>query len=322
MEWGILPNTVALAAVALLGYLFGRSGLRRPHVDPNQMRREFQRAREVVTELEQISLEVRRNLATHHGSVAKIQQRLNELQRSAADADSQEFCRDAERLLLPTQKMAQNMTRAYDALRKQSSKLNAFADARVDPLTGLSSRRAMDDSLSMLLALKRRYHNPFSIALVTIDDFPSIQEQGNATVESAIRQVAEVLAANGRETDIVARFGGAEFVVLMPETELDGAAVAARRVRRMAQRDTSLTISIGLAIAGEGDTHAALLHRAETALNSAHSAGGNCICQHDGAKVTAVPTTPFVLLDDAQPKPTQKQAPAKVPASVPGPLIP
>ena len=301
MEWGLLPNTVALASVALLGYMFGRSALRRPHADPNQMRREFQRAREVVSELERISMQMRRHLATHHGSIAQIHQRLVSLQSEAVDEPAKAFCRDAQQLLMPTKQMAQDMTHAYEALRKQSSKLTTFNDVRIDSLTNLSSRKAIDESMAMLLAMKKRYHNPFAAALITIDGFADIQrEQGEAASEAAIRQVADILQANVRETDIAGRFGGGEFVVLMPETDLKFAAVVTRRIRRIVQRDTDLTVSSGLTAAGQGDTARSLMHRAEMALNDAHAHGRNSISQHDGDYVDEVATTPFLVLDEAE----------------------
>ena len=301
MEWGILlPNTVALGAVALLGYMFGRSALRRPQADPNQMRREFQRAREVVSELERISLEMRRHMATHHGSIAQIHQRLATLQSQAVDESTLAFCRDAEQLLSPSRNMSQDMTHAYDALRKQSAKLTDFNDVRVDSLTGLSSRTAMDESITMLLAMKRRYHNPFAVALISIDNFTAIEDEKS---NAAIRMVADILQANVRETDIVARFGSGDFVVLMPETDLEFAAVVTRRARRIVQRDTDVTISCGMTAAIAEDSADALMRRAEFALNAARSRGDNSISQHDGRDVTEVTTTPFLMLDEADPNP-------------------
>lgn len=294
MEWGILPNTVALAAVALLGYLFGRSGLRRPQADPNQMRQEFQRARTVVNELERISLDLRRNLANHHGSVAQLQKRLTELQTTASDDATVQFCRDAEQLLAPTRDLTRNMTSAYNALREQSGKLNAFADTRVCPLTGLSNRKALDDSLASLLALKRRYHNPFAVCLIEIDGYNALQnDRGEAATKAILKQIADLLQGNIRETDIAARFGGGEFVIVMPETDLESAAIVARRARRVIQQETDVTISSGLASALDGDTGATLLCRAEMARNEATVTGRDRIHQHSGGELSAVPSRKF-----------------------------
>ena len=300
MEWGILlPNTVALGAVALLGYMFGRSALRRPRIDPKQVRQDFQRAREVVAELESISLELRRNLAAHQGSTAQIRKRLAKLKQDSTDPATEEFCQDVERWLLPPQQLTQEMSQAYNALRAQSTKLTAFADVRVDPLTGLSSRRAMDESLAMLLAMKQRYHQPFAIVLLAIDDYSQWQEANGETAgQQVIRQVAEILQRSIRETDIAARFSGAEFVMLLPETDLEGAAVLARRVRRLVQRDTDHTVSSGLAAAMDGDTAAFLMRRAQMSLNASQTDGCNSISQHDGTAVSGVPTTPFLSFDD------------------------
>ena len=300
MEWGILPSTVALAAVALLGYIFGRSSLRRPQADPNQMRQEFQRAKTVVTELERISLDLRRNLANHHGSVGQLQKRLSELQTNAADAATMQFCRDAEQLLAPTRDLSRNMTSAYNALREQSGKLNTFADMRVCPLTGLSNRKALDESLASLIALKRRYHNPFSVCLIEIDNFHALQnDRGEAETKAILKQIADILQTNIRETDIAARFGGGVFVIVMPETDLESAAIVARRAGRVIQEQTDVTISSGLASALDGDTGATLLCRAEMARNEATVTGRDRIHQHSGCELTAVPSRKLYRLEYA-----------------------
>jgi diguanylate cyclase len=92
--------------------------------------------------------------------------------------------------------------------------------------------------------------------------------------------VARLLQEEARETDIIARYGGDEFVVIMPQSNLDAAMVAAERLRQKIERDTSLTISVGVASAGKGDTPEALFHRADTALYRAKVAGRNRVFAH------------------------------------------
>ena len=299
MEWGILPNTVALAAVALLGYLFGRSALRNVKADPNQMRRELKRAKLVVSELERIAQEVRRSLASHHSSILHFQDRLNELSVEADGAPTQDICREAARLLRPTLELSNNMASAYDALRQQSNMLMSFTDVRTDALTGLSNRRAMDESIASLLSMMKRYRSPFAVGIFDVDHFKKVNDEfGHLYGDDVLKEVAAVMEQCVRETDILARDGGEEFVVVMPETDLQGAAIMARRIRRSVERETAVSISGGLAQAIDGDADSTLLGRADEALYAAKAAGRNCIYHHQGLEVEAVSSTQFQLAED------------------------
>jgi diguanylate cyclase len=287
MDWTLLPTPVAIAVVALLGYLFGRSTLQRAQADPNQMRRELKRAAQVVAELERIAQEVRRNLASHHTSVLHFKDRLNEL--GMDPTATRNVCQEAERLLKPTMRLVSQMASAYDELRQQSSMLLSFTEVRTDALTGLSNRRAFDEALTTLLAMKKRYKASFSVAIFDIDHFKKVNDQlGHLHGDKVLKQVAELLELCVRETDIVARYGGEEFIVLMPETELDGARVLARRIQRMVEAESDVTVSGGMATALATDDERTIVVRADEAMYAAKAAGRNGVYQHDGREITPI----------------------------------
>jgi predicted signal transduction protein with EAL and GGDEF domain len=100
-----------------------------------------------------------------------------------------------------------------------------------------------------------------------------------------LQQVARLLDQCVRETDIVTRYGGEEFVIVMPETDLNRAAFISERIRARAAAELSLTISGGVAMALDGDTPRTLLTRADSALYGAKSAGRNAIYQHNGQNI-------------------------------------
>jgi diguanylate cyclase (GGDEF)-like protein len=289
MDWTILPTPVAIAAVALLGYLFGRSSLRRAQADPNQMRRELKRAKQVVAELERIAQDVRRNLANHHSSVLHFKDRLAELGADADAAATRHMCHEAERLLTPTLRLVSQMATAYDQLRQQSSMLMSFTEVRTDALTGLSNRRAFDEALATLLAMQKRYKATFSVAIFDIDHFKKVNDElGHLHGDQILKQVAELLEVCVRETDIAARFGGEEFIVIMPETDLEGARILARRIQRMVEAETDVTLSGGITRAIAGDDDRSVVARADEALYAAKAAGRNGIYQHDGCEVAPI----------------------------------
>ena len=278
---GILPNTVALAIVAVLGYLFGRR--RRPIAkpDPSQMRRELERAKPVVNEMEKIAQQLRQNLASHHSNIVKFRDRLRQLDGALPEEVAADIRRETDELLNPTIQLASSMAIAYESLRRQSDTLASFNKFRTDALTGLSNGQVLSESIDSLLALKRRYRNPFAIAVFDVDS-------GHGEEASQLSDITRLLESCVRETDIVGRFGGTEFVVVMPETDLEGAAMLARRVRRAVESGTETTVSAGLAYAINGDEESSLLARADEALYAAKAAGRNCIYQHDGLQIEAV----------------------------------
>jgi diguanylate cyclase (GGDEF)-like protein len=292
-----IPTPVALGAVAVLGYLFGR----RRHLQTtelNQARRELKRARAVIRELEAISQHVRSSLTHHESSIVTFKERLASLARSDDGAAWQQLCDEAERILRPTQKLSNEIAQAYDEIRQQTHLLMSFTEVRTDPLTGVSNRRALDETLNNLLAMRTRYDTTFAIIIVDIDHFKQVNDkQGHLFGDDVLRSVAHHLDDCVRETDLVARFGGEEFVMVLPQTEFDGASILAERMRVRIEQKMRVTISGGVASIQDGDTPGSLLARADSALYSAKSAGRNRVFRHDGQRIEPVTGTTLADLE-------------------------
>lgn len=298
-----LPETVALAAVALIGYLFGTRTRDLAQGDTEQARRELKRAKQVARQLELIAETVRKDLATHRAFVAQFKDRVTRLGSKEGEACWQELCAEAEDMLKPTLRLAMQISHAYDEIRQQSNHLMSFTEVRTDPLTGVSNRRALDETLDNMFLMMQRYERPFSIGIFDIDHFKQINDhQGHLYGDRMLQKFAQVLDECVRDTDMVARYGGEEFVIIMPHTSLDGAGVFSDRLRKIVDEKLPLSVSGGLAEARVGDTAQALLARADSALYSAKAAGRNCIFRHDGKF-----TEPLA----SQLEPATKQVPAK-----------
>ncbi len=160
--------------------------------------------------------------------------------------------------------------------------------ARVDPLTGLGNRLRLNDELAAASARTKRYGNACSLALLDLDRFKDYNDAlGHVAGDAALRAVAAALTASVRATDVVCRFGGEEFVVLMPEQTLDGGTRAAERIRRAVEAlgleyptpggRRVLTISAGVAQIGRGTAPDAddVVRAADAALYRAKGAGRN-----------------------------------------------
>ena len=284
-----VPVPVALAAIALVGYLASRRSKIRHLTEAEQARRELKRARAVARELECIADSVRKNLASHSASIAHFKQRVGSLSGAEKEPSWQRLCKEAEEMLKPTLELATQIAQAYDELRQQTNQLMTFTEIRTDPLTRVSNRRALDDTLDSMFALLQRYGQGFSVAMFDIDHFKAVNDtQGHLYGDSILQAVARVIDESVRDTDVVARFGGEEFVVVMPLTELAGACIFAERLRGVIESSLAVTVSGGVAMAGDTDSASTLLSRADAALYSAKAAGRNAVFQHTGSDIESV----------------------------------
>jgi diguanylate cyclase len=285
---------VALSAVALIGYWVGRRNREQQQLSSEvQARRELKRAQAVAKELERIAVAVRRSIATHHSSVLKFKDRVSSLGGDQQEAAWQELCCEAEGMLKPTLKLAAQLASAYDEIRQQSNNLMTFTEVRTDPLTGVSNRRALDETLESMFAMMHRYEHPFSVVLLDIDNFKQINdEQGHLYGDRMLKAISRLLDDNVRDTDMVARYGGEEFVIVMPQTTLDGATIFCERLRSRVEQQLPLTVSGGISVAADGDNPQTLLARADAALYSAKAAGRNRLFRHNGLTILPVTDVP------------------------------
>ncbi|OHV72100.1 PleD family two-component system response regulator [Ensifer sp. LCM 4579] len=159
--------------------------------------------------------------------------------------------------------------------------------AITDDLTGLHNRRYLDGHLKLLVDRAMARGRPLSICITDIDRFKQVNDTyGHDSGDEVLREFASRVRATVRGADLACRFGGEEFVIVMPDTTAEMAAVVAERLRLMvasrgfeiARADTvlSVTASLGLAsLRPEGDTPEALLKRADVALYDAKNNGRN-----------------------------------------------
>lgn len=169
-------------------------------------------------------------------------------------------------------------------LREQNILLRELAV--VDELTGLYNRRFFEGRLQYELDRLRRYGMPLALLLIDIDHFKKVNDTwGHLVGDDALRQVADLARSLVRSVDLLARFGGEELAVLMPETRWQGARDAAERIRAqveatplaMGQALIHLTISVGVAAVEEGwsGDNEQLVRAADQALYRAKTAGRN-----------------------------------------------
>lgn len=277
-----LPETVALAAVALIGYLFGRSQKREEPELPADAPVEVIRAAEIARQLEAIASALRSDLAMHRTEVEHFKKMVHSASGQTGDDASWTVLRDeADRVLEPTLRLVSRVAAAYDQIRRQSSALARFSGGRTDSLTGLCNSRALSELLRIELAGHAATGGKLSLAILSVHPSKEATPETRSEQQARILQVTELLRPQLRESDVLARYGIDELVVVMPHTRLYGASVFSRRVRR-ALADAGITISCGLAQTVTEDTAAAMLGRADSALYSARAKGGGAQFLHNG----------------------------------------
>jgi len=283
-----LPFSMALAAVATLGYLVGRWNRAGREATLLESRRELRRARTVARELENTARMIRQGLTKHCASLARLGEQAGQLDGPDQEARCKNLCREAEDLLAPSLRLANQIASVYDEVLQQINHLMTLTDVRTDPLTGIDNRRGLDQALKIQFGMTHRYGTGFAVALFDIDHFRRFNE-GRGAIEGdrVLQSLAQCLDEQARETDIVARCAGGAFAVIMPQTALEGACVFGERVRAEAARRLPVSVSGGIAVAQDADDPESLIRRAEDALKAAKSAGRNAIWRHDGHQVEA-----------------------------------
>ena len=170
------------------------------------------------------------------------------------------------------------------------SRAELTKQTRTDPLTGLHNRLALDADLDMLHRTSTRYGRRYSLALCDVDRFKAYNDTyGHPAGDQALRTVAAVLVEQLRDSDRVYRYGGEEFLVLLPEQDVAGADVAMERVRRELERAAVphrtgsaggvLTLSAGIAdcVPGSRREISDMLRLADAALYRAKAGGRNAV---------------------------------------------
>lgn len=186
---------------------------------------------------------------------------------------------------------AAHISRLRARLRESHAQIASLATR--DPLTGLWNRRQFDADIEAAVKQASRQGAALCVAMVDVDHFKTVNDRhGHEGGDAVLRAVAQALQLSLRAGDRVARFGGEEFVLLLPATPLAQAAGLAERLRstlaalRPAPAE-GLTASLGLAAWRSGETAAELVRRADQALYRAKAAGRNRV-ETDGLSRQAV----------------------------------
>lgn len=155
--------------------------------------------------------------------------------------------------------------------------------ATVDKLTGVLNRHRIEQVLSNEMERSSRYDSPLSLILCDVDHFKQVNDTlGHLAGDGVLKKIAAVMQENIRATDSLGRWGGEEFIILVPGTEAKSAALLAEKIRSSIERTDcgaacGVTLSCGVAAMDAGDDADSLLKRADDALYAAKAGGRNLV---------------------------------------------
>ncbi|MBI5440598.1 MAG: GGDEF domain-containing protein [Deltaproteobacteria bacterium] len=215
----------------------------------------------------------------------EVLRRLDSLRQAHAHQDHplmaelEDLARRHGRLLRRLEKI----TRISDGFQRQLKELNATLReaSRIDPLTGLSNRRDMMDRLAAELGRVARTGAPAAVLMIDVDHFKAVNDvHGHEVGDLVLQALGASLAESIRVYDSCGRWGGEEFLVLLPETDRDAAVAVAEKIRSEAARGvpapcSTLTVSVGVAVHAADEPLRSLLRRADEAMYEAKHLGRN-----------------------------------------------
>ncbi|MGE5073921.1 MAG: GGDEF domain-containing protein, partial [Anaerolineae bacterium] len=199
---------------------------------------------------------------------------------------------ELHRMNLRLRRQVQKISNLHEELKDQAVR---------DALTGLYNRRYLDETLEREFSRARRAAYPISVIMMDVDRFKKVNDTyGHKAGDRVLRALGEIIRVHVRSGDIPCRFGGEEFVIVMPETSLETAFQRAEQIRtqfhsaRFFKGDQAIVPGLSLGIANyptHGRSEEKVLHAADVAMYSAKALGGNKSMRYDSRQKTTPITT-------------------------------
>jgi diguanylate cyclase len=238
---------------------------------------------EVLRSVQQLSTDV----DLRNSEISAVQRHMGDIHVTGElEVLRQEILGQVKTILNSNQRLEEDLTFARCRMEEQAEELDRTRrEANTDALSGVANRKAFDDKLKLLFGYHRRDGISFALMLADLDRFKWINDTyGHQAGDRVIGQLGRLLAQLVREGDFVARFGGDEFAVLLPHCDSETAVKVANRIRLETTRanfgvdkseQTAITVSVGVALARQGDTSETLFKRADEALYVSKKGGRN-----------------------------------------------
>ncbi len=244
-----------------------------------------------IQQLRDLTNHVASDVGAHNQLVSGITAQLGAIDKNTGD-NSDLVAEALRQIMAANEKLQARLEDAENKIQSQAEELRTSqTKAKTDSLTQLANRGAFDEALAIGIEEFRQKGRPFCLLLFDVDHFKKFNDtHGHQAGDDVLRQVAVTLKRNAKATDLACRYGGEEFALVMPNTTIKQAGVAAERIRKALEatkiefegKTLSVTASIGLCEASEEDAPATMIRRSDEAIYGAKGAGRNCSYWHDG----------------------------------------
>ncbi|MCI0331613.1 MAG: GGDEF domain-containing protein, partial [Planctomycetes bacterium] len=324
----LLCACVALGVGFVAGIWFFGAKLANPANDSSEKtpasklneeaKRSAERAAMAAGRVADLAKNVASDVGDHAAKIKAISADLAGIDRQSTEANGTVFTA-LDQMLAANSELQERLAKAEQQLAAQAVEIKVHeSEARTDSLTGLSNRRAFDDELKRRLSEWQRKRIPCSLVLLDIDFFKRFNDtHGHQIGDEVLRQVAKVLKAQSRDSDLPCRYGGEEFGVILPTTDAASARLVAERIRAAVEasvtvcegKSLKVTCSVGLSQFESSDDVGRLIRRADEALYASKNAGRNCGHWQNGGKCVPLTAPIDESPENSAPAPTMPEAP-------------
>ena len=275
--------SVAVSLVA--GIYVGRSTQKKP---PQDAEPERQAALATLVELLRSVEDLTSDVDTRSSEMRAVHSHVGEIQATGElEMVRQVLLHQVTTVLTSNQKLEDDLVYARCRMEQQAEELDRTRiEAHTDAMCGVGNRKSFDEKLLLLLGGFKRGGDPFVLIMADMDHFKWINDtHGHQVGDHVLRQLGDLLNGLVRENDIVARFGGDEFAILLPKCDLQNGFKVADRMRAEAtsinfglsnlREEGAVTLSVGLAMSHPGDTVETIIGRADQAMYASKRGGRN-----------------------------------------------
>ncbi len=280
----VLPGVLAtLLFGAYVGYNFA---LRR-HGQQIEREREttLEALQKVLVSAEQLTTDV----DTHNNELKSVGREVNVLPTNDGNYEhvKEVLLQQISSVLEANRRLEHDLVCTRYRLEEQAQELDRTRlEARMDSLSGVGNRKAFDESLKFMLSKFNRHRVSFALLLIDVDHFKWINDtHGHQSGDDVVNRLGQTFKSAIRPGDIVSRFGGDEFAILLNGVDLQLGAMVAQRIRDKVERTNfdvgihdariAVTLSMGLAVCEVEDTEETLLKKADAALYRSKEGGRN-----------------------------------------------
>ncbi len=269
---------------------------KRIKIDKEEVKKRVLSLDEILSDVSVKIVRLIDNSNVSNKKIKEIKEELLEVDESGADFENikAKLVKIAHSLEIETQELSDIMQKEDSLVAQMQVKIKkleqalkvAKKESKMDFLTGLVSKRGLDEELNRADKSYRRYHIEYSVVFFDIDHFKSINDTyGHEAGDLVLKQLGKLLLKLKRDVDVIGRYGGEEFLAILPNTPIEGAQTFAEKVRievekfsfRYKGEAVPVTISAGISNSRNFDTQKEIIEEADSMLYQAKTNGRNRI---------------------------------------------